>query len=127
MLAKKILIIDDDRMIRLTTGMLLAKHNVQVLYASNGNEGVAMAKIEKPELILLDIMMPGMDGWQVLDEIRSDPQIAHIPVAIFTAGDYIAAEVKAKERNIRRIIRKPFRLNDFLKNCEIPERENNHE
>lgn len=114
MLPQKILIIDDEKMIRLTTGILLKKEGYQVFEATNGNDGLAMIKKEKPDLVLLDIMMPVMDGWEVLDKIQSTEEIASTPVIVFTAGDFIESEKKAKKKKVQGILRKPFRLHEMI-------------
>jgi len=119
MLPEKVLIIDDDKMVRLTTGFLLSKHMITVFQASNGAEGIDLAKKEIPNLILLDIMMPVMDGWEVLDHLRIDPQTADIPVVLFTAGDYYQTEKLAHEKGVSRIIKKPFHIEEFIEQCDI--------
>lgn len=107
---KKILIIDDERLIRLTTSILLKQRNYEVLEAVNGEEGIDITKKEKPDLIILDIMMPNMDGWQVYDILQMSDETKDIPVIIFTAGDFISSEQIAKSKGIKWIIRKPFNI-----------------
>ncbi|MBD3418955.1 MAG: response regulator [Chitinivibrionales bacterium] len=124
MLPQKVLIIDDEHMIRLTTSILLKQKGIAVVSASSGQEGLDMAISEKPELILLDIMMPVMDGWEVFDKLRSSEATAAIPVIIFTAGDFIEAERIAGEKQVSGIIRKPFHVDDLLKMFDISSLEN---
>ncbi len=107
---KKILVVDDERLIRLTTSILLKQRDYEVIEAVNGEEGLKKITEEKPDLILLDIMMPYMDGWQVYDKMMENDEIKNIPVVIFTAGDYIASEQIARNKGIRWIIRKPFNI-----------------
>ncbi len=114
MLPKKVLIIDDEKMIRLTTGILLKRSNIEVVDAVSGLEGLQKAESENPDLILLDIMMPVMDGWEVLEKLKESPKLKDIPVIIFTAGDFIESEKKAKETGAQGIIRKPFNLDKML-------------
>ena len=123
MLPKKVLIIDDEKMIRLTTGILLKKEGINVVEAVNGFEGLKKVASENPDLILLDIMMPAMDGWEVLDHLQNNESTSSIPVIIFTAGDFIEAEKKAKEKNVHGIIRKPFRLDKMLEIISIEGKE----
>jgi CheY-like chemotaxis protein len=127
MLPKKILIIDDEKMIRLTTSILLKKEGIEVAEAVNGNEGLQKIEHEKPNLILLDIMMPIMDGWEVLDNIQKNENYNSIPVIIFTAGDFIEAEKKAKEKKVHGIIRKPFRLEKMLEIISLSKENNINE
>jgi len=117
MIPKKILIVDDEKMIRITTTIILKKQGIEVIDAENGEKGLKKARSEKPDLILLDIMMPGMTGWHVIEELQKDPETIEIPIIIFTAGNYIEAEKKAKTLGITKVIRKPFRIqqiNDVL-------------
>lgn len=110
MAIKKVLIIDDERLIRLTTSILLKQRNFEVIEAVNGDEGLLMAEKELPDLVILDIMMPYMDGWQVYDKMQGSDKLKNIPIIIFTAGDYIASEQIAKDKGIKWIIRKPFNI-----------------
>jgi CheY-like chemotaxis protein len=121
MLPHKILIVDDERVIRFTTGVLLKKHSVELLAAESGEDGIALARAEKPELILLDIMMPGLDGWAVLDMLRESPETRGIKVVLFSAGDYAETERRANERGgVHAILRKPFQMEELLAVCDIP-------
>jgi two-component system alkaline phosphatase synthesis response regulator PhoP len=119
MLPKKILIIDDERMIRVTTAILLKQQNVAVMEAASGEEGIAMAKEHNPDLILLDIMMPEMDGWEVYEKLQEDEKMKQIPVVIFTAGDYLEAENRARKEEVFGVLRKPFRLPELLSMLEL--------
>lgn len=107
---KKVLIIDDERLIRLTTSILLKQRKYEVVEAINGEEGISVALDEKPDLILLDIMMPYMDGWEVYDKLQEIDETKIIPVIIFTAGDFVSSEQIAKSKGINWIIRKPFNI-----------------
>ncbi|MBN1316731.1 MAG: response regulator [Anaerolineales bacterium] len=84
-MAAKILIIDDDIDSLKLIGILLQRHGYQVITAPNGNEGLSLAASENPDLILLDVMMPSIDGIEVCRQLKKDPQLAHIPVLMFTA------------------------------------------
>lgn len=126
MLPKKILIIDDEKMIRLTTSILLKKEGIYVVEAVNGTDGLQKIQQEKPDLILLDIMMPIMDGWEVLSNIQGNEDFKSTPVIIFTAGDFIEAEKKAKDKNVHGIIRKPFRLDKMLEIINLPKENDNN-
>ncbi|MFA6393855.1 MAG: response regulator [Patescibacteria group bacterium] len=81
---KKVLIIEDDTMISGMYKMKLEDHGFIALTASDGNEGLLLAKKEKPDLILLDIMMPMVDGFSVLAEIKAAPGMKDTPVIIMT-------------------------------------------
>jgi signal transduction histidine kinase/CheY-like chemotaxis protein len=82
-----ILIIDDDEMQRDLMSRFLTAEGFTVQTASDGEEGLRMAKKYKPRAITLDVMMPGMDGWTVLSRLKEDPGVRHIPVVMLTMMD----------------------------------------
>jgi CheY-like chemotaxis protein len=86
---KRVLVVDDDPdILRLWTRMLLACEGTQeVIAASSGTEALAKAHMYLPDVILLDILMPDMDGWQVLKAINQDETTSHIPVILISAQD----------------------------------------
>ncbi len=82
---KTILVVDDQPFFINMQQNLLKRHGYRVLTASNGAEGVAEAKKHKPDLILLDVEMPVMDGFTACEKLRQDPELKQIPVVILTA------------------------------------------
>jgi CheY-like chemotaxis protein len=82
---KRILIIDDNRALVLAAERVLQKNGYDVLTAFDGLKGLEKARAEKPDLILLDISMPLMDGYEVCHNLKSDPDMARIPVIILSA------------------------------------------
>jgi PAS domain S-box-containing protein len=82
--ATTVLIIDDDPAVREVIARALAKESVRTIVASEGDEGLRLARQAKPDLIFLDVMMPRMDGWAVLTALKSDPNLADIPVVMLT-------------------------------------------
>ncbi len=97
MVKGKVLIIDEDRSFGQNVQSELHRAGYEVVLAYNGREGVSAAKREKPQLILLDIVMPGLDGFETLMLLRQDPETAGAPVVILT--NYLTQENtrKAKE------------------------------
>jgi signal transduction histidine kinase/DNA-binding response OmpR family regulator len=83
----KVLVIDDDQTARDLMSRGLAKEGFQVFMAASGEEGIRMAKEMRPDVITLDVLMPGMDGWAVLRSIKSDAEVADIPVIMVTMVD----------------------------------------
>ncbi len=81
----KVLVIDDEDPIRLLCRVNLEAENMEVLEASNGPAGLASARAEEPDVILLDVMMPGLDGWQVAEQLLEDPRTSSIPIVFLTA------------------------------------------
>ena len=102
-----ILIIDDTPMVLRALGDML-KSDYNVLIAKSGEQGFESAKKNKPSLILLDIMMPGMSGFETMELLAADEQTKNIPV-IFVSGD-VAAETKEKGYRLGAVdfIEKPF-------------------
>src|SRR5205807_1304127 len=82
-----ILVIDDDPVVRDLMSRLLTKLEFQPVQAGSGAEGLRLAKDVLPAIILLDVIMPGMDGWAVLNKLKSDPELAGIPVIMVTIVD----------------------------------------
>ena len=83
----RILIVDDDRHNRLLLEVMLAPDGYSIVSAPTGEEALAMVAQQPPDLILLDVMMPGMDGYQVVARIKSNPATKHIPVIMLSALD----------------------------------------
>ena len=81
----KILIVDDDPVFVETTKTILESRDYEVVTAYDGDEGLQKTKEEKPDLILLDIIMPTKDGFNVCEQLKEDPQLADIPVIILTS------------------------------------------
>jgi CheY-like chemotaxis protein len=105
----KVLVIDDEPDIRRIARLGLTKvGKMDVVEASNGTEGLARAKAERPDAILLDVMMPGLDGPSTLARLREDPDTAAVPVVFLTAKA-IAAEVdRLRGLGAAGVLTKPF-------------------
>jgi len=81
----KVLVIDDEAPIRLLCRVNLEAERMDVLEASDGATGFERAREEQPDVILLDVMMPGVDGWQIAEQLLDDPKTARIPIIFLTA------------------------------------------
>jgi CheY-like chemotaxis protein len=81
----RILIADDDSDFRKVTGLLLSGRGYKVLEARSGREAVDLARQVQPDLILLDVLMPGLDGYEACRQIRTNPATSHIPIIVLTA------------------------------------------
>lgn len=79
---RKVLVIDDSSTDRAAIGAILARHGYRVMFAHDGEEGVALARTEFPDLILMDVVMPGMNGFQATRTLARDPLTRHIPIVI---------------------------------------------
>lgn len=92
---KRVLVVDDDPALREIFGEKLAMAGFLVSYAKNGYEGYDAARSVKPDFILLDVMMPELDGPATLDKLKSDPECKEIPVAFLTSIEDRPEDVKA--------------------------------
>ena len=110
---KKVLVVDDELNIRLLVKIILG-NSYDVLEASNGDEALIKAQEEKPDLILLDIMMPGKDGFTTCNELKSSKATRGIPVVMLTALQHQLNEKLALSLNADGYIRKPFTSRDIL-------------
>jgi len=104
----KILSVDDSKMIHMVIGRAFKNYNVELSFASNGVEGLAVATRENPDLIILDVTMPVMDGVETLSKLKADPLMKEIPVIMLTAEAGKENVVKIARMGIRDYIIKPF-------------------
>jgi CheY-like chemotaxis protein len=82
---RKLLFIDDDKLLLRLFADFAAEHDFEPLIAADGASGIALAKRERPDLILLDVVMPTMDGYEVCRQMRADPAFKDIPIVLITA------------------------------------------
>lgn len=106
-MAEKILIVDDDVDTLRLVGLMLQRQGYQVVAASNGTQGLAKAFEERPHLILLDVMMPDMDGYEVTRRLRKNPATASIPILMFTAKTQLDDKVAGFEVGADDYLTKP--------------------
>ena len=92
----RVLVIDDEAPIRLLCRVNLEAEGMQVLEAADGPTGLEKARAEGPDVVLLDVMMPGLDGWRVAEELLDNPRTAAIPIVFLTAR----AELRDRARGI---------------------------
>lgn len=106
---KVVLVIDDVKsLLQLIRGSLIHQP-VDVVTALDGGSGLALAQEIKPDLILLDLALPVMDGWEVLDALRSDPSTADLPIVMVTAHGDSDTAARARKAGADGFISKPFR------------------
>jgi CheY-like chemotaxis protein len=107
-----ILIVEDDFDIREALTQILEEEGYVVRGASNGREALDVANDEVPKLILLDLMMPVMNGWQFRAEQLKDPRLASVPVIVISADPQV--QPKAASLGAAGLLRKPISLDDLL-------------
>ena len=107
-MSKLILIVEDDPKSLKLTRDLLQVSGYETIEATDGKQGVELAKAKKPDLILMDIMMPKMDGYNACHAIKADEATRRIPVVMLTAVGYELNEELAKRLGANGYITKPF-------------------
>jgi pilus assembly protein CpaE len=106
-MAEKILIIDDDIDTLKLVGLMLERQGYSIAVAGNGEQGLVRAAEENPDLILLDIMMPDMDGYEVTRRLRANPAVSEIPIIMFTAKSMVDDKVAGFEAGVDDYLTKP--------------------
>ncbi|HEX2029409.1 MAG TPA: response regulator [Nitriliruptorales bacterium] len=105
---RKVLVVDDEADVRLLCRVNLEFEGYEVLEARDGVEAMQVLEDEPPDVVLLDVMMPRMDGWQVLAAIKRDPATADIPVVMLTAKVQDHDQIHAWGGGVADYITKPF-------------------
>ncbi len=106
-MAEKILIVDDDLDTLRLVGLMLQKQGYDIVAANNGEQGLRKAEEENPALILLDVMMPDMDGYEVTRRLRQSPNTANTPILMFTAKSQLDDKVTGFEAGVDDYLTKP--------------------
>ncbi len=109
-----VLVIDDEKDILKLLQYNLEKEGYQFLSARTGEEGLEAARLKKPDLVVLDLMLPGMDGFEVCKILRADPSTRHIPVLMLTAKSSETDQIVGLELGASDYITKPFGIKVFL-------------
>ncbi len=113
-MSKRILVVEDQEDNRKILRDLLAHAGYDVIEANNGLEGVAMAASHKPDVILMDIQLPGLNGYEAVRQIKSQPELAHIPIFSVTSYALSGEDAKAKEAGCAEYFAKPFSPRELL-------------
>jgi DNA-binding response OmpR family regulator len=104
----RVLVIDDEAPIRLLCRVNLEAEGMIVLEARDGTSGLEVARRERPDVILLDVMMPGLDGWRVAEELLEDPVTQDVPVVFLTARADLRDRARGMDLGGIDYITKPF-------------------
>ena len=114
----KILLVEDNEMNRDMLSRRLERKGHTVVIAVDGGQGVAMAKAEMPDLILMDMSLPVLDGWEATCQIKADPQTKPIPIIALTAHAMAGDEQKAREAGCNDYDTKPIELPRLMSKIE---------
>lgn len=107
-MSARVLIVEDTETIRLLIRTRLANAYYHVIEAANGEDAIRLASTESPDLVLLDVMLPGIDGFEVCRRLKESPATTHLPVVMVTALDNRADRVKGLEMGADDFLSKPF-------------------
>ena len=114
-MAVSVLVVEDDRNIAQLLQIYLEKEGYAVTIAEDGNQGLAKFQAIKPDLVLLDVMMPGMDGWAVCKAIRTESQV---PIIMLTAKSQTDDKVQGLRAGADDYVTKPFEMKEILARIE---------
>ena len=112
-MTKRILVVEDNPDNRTLITDVLASMNYEVLVAEDGEEGVAKTEKEVPDLILMDLSLPKMDGWTAVKAIKKNAALAHIPIIALTAHAMVGDREKALEAGCNDYVSKPIDLREL--------------
>ena len=113
-MTKRILVVEDTEDNRQIVGDLLSSAGYELIEAVDGLQGVAAAEREKPDLILMDIQLPGIDGYEATRRIRANPEIAKVPIIAVTSYALSGDEAKTREAGCDGYVAKPFSPRQLL-------------
>jgi two-component system, cell cycle response regulator DivK len=107
-MSKRILVVEDQEDARRIVRDLLAASEYELVEATTGEEGLALAERERPDLILMDIQLPGMDGYEVTRRIKANPALSHIPIIAVTSYALSGDDQKAYAAGCDSYVTKPY-------------------
>ncbi len=114
---RRILVVDDQPSIRNILEAALTDAGAEVVSAVDGNDALRRVQDAPPDLILLDLSMPGLDGWAVLERLRSSSLSHDIPVVLETSADDYPSFARARQSGVAAFLSKPFRLAEVVETC----------
>lgn len=122
-MAGRVLVVDDEAEIRELCRVNLEFEGFDVVEARNGSEAIEMARRLRPDLVFLDLMMPGVDGWDVLHALKTDDDLASIPVILLTAKSGEEDQMRGWQEGILEYVSKPFNplsLAEWARRAMVP-------
>jgi CheY-like chemotaxis protein len=114
---RRILVVDDQPSIRGILETALSEAGADVWCVGDGPTAMTLLESANPELILLDLAMPGMNGWQVLEALSGKPRTASIPVVLETSAEDFPSFQRARKHGVAAFVNKPFRLAEVVETC----------
>lgn len=117
-MTKTILVVDDDLATLKLVGLVLDQKGYDVVTARSGEEGLERARLQDPDLILLDVMMPGMNGYEVVQHLRADAETARVPILMLTAKSDLDDQITGFEVGADDYLTKPFHREELVSRVE---------
>ncbi|MGF1460365.1 MAG: response regulator [Leptolyngbyaceae cyanobacterium] len=114
MATHKILVIDDSRVIRMRVRDMLPQGNFEVLEAKDGVEGLNAIREQRPNLIMLDFLLPRLSGWEVFQEVQAQPELQHIPLVLMSGRKEEVTEKITEPFEFFEFIQKPFEQKELI-------------
>ncbi len=109
-----LLVVDDEAAIRTVLRLTLVRAGYDVTEAENGEDALSKVREEKPDLLLLDVMMPGMDGFAVCEQLRTDPETADLPIIMLSARTDAHSKRESKRVGATKYLTKPLSAEKLL-------------
>ena len=107
------MVADDSKVVRVKTSRLLAAHHYRISLAENGEAALRLIEAEPPQLLITDVEMPGIDGFELTRRVRSNPHTAHIPIILITAADD-RLRAAAAEAGVSVLLGKPYAEDELM-------------
>jgi CheY-like chemotaxis protein len=117
-----VLVVDDSKVVRIKTGRLLAQHSYQVAYAVDGQDAAQQLVASRPDLVITDVAMPGMDGFELTRMIRGRAATADLPVIMIT-GDDDRHRAQAEAAGVSVLLGKPYSEAELLAHVRVMTRQ----
>jgi len=118
-MSRTIMVVDDEPDILLTVRVNLQLAGFQVVSVESGEEALTALRSDRPDLLVLDIRLPGIDGWEVLRSLRQDPQLRDLPVVVLSAHASPGSADRAQGLGARAYVTKPFRPDDLSRTIQV--------
>ncbi|MDD4254317.1 MAG: response regulator [Methanofollis sp.] len=106
-MGRRILVVDDDRPTLEMVSLLLERGGYEPVVSGNAAEALGIARVSRPDLILLDVLMEPLNGWEFLDALLADPALSSLPVMLFTACPLLKGEREKYRGHVMKVLQKP--------------------
>ena len=116
--ARCVMVVDDSVTVRKVTSRLLERQGIDVIVAKDGVEAIALLQERRPDIMLLDIEMPRMDGFEVARQVRHDDRLSELPIVMVSSRTGSKHKEHAQEIGVNKFLGKPFQENELLETID---------